>query len=218
LGKTLEQQCFEKIQQALITLELAPGEMTTEAELMQITGFKRTPVRSAVAHLVKQGLLQTLPQKGILVTPLSLDDFLNISDFRVLAETHAAGLVAESISATSAAELRTLFDHAGELIENYELEKYLQIDLQFHRALARHTRNRYLIDTLSQLHNLSVRFWFISFKRAGRLKETLGEHLEIIDALEKHDKAAAQKAMKHHLMQSQRKITSVGWNPQRGVT
>ncbi len=218
MGKTLEQQCFEKIQQALITLKLAPGETTSEAELMQITGFKRTPVRSAVAHLVKQGLLQTLPQKGILVTPLSLDDFLNISDFRILAETHAAGLVAESISTTGAAELRKLFDHAGELIENYELEQYLQTDLEFHRSLARHTGNRYLIDTLSQLHNLSVRFWFISFKRAGRLKETLREHLDIIDALEKHDKTAAQKAMRRHLAQSQLKITSVGWNIQGGTT
>ncbi|MEA3508038.1 MAG: GntR family transcriptional regulator, partial [Synergistota bacterium] len=162
--------------------------------------------------------LQTLPQKGILVTPLSLDDFLNISDFRILAETHAAGLVAESISTTGVAELRKLFDHAGELIENYELEQYLQTDLEFHRSLARHTGNRYLIDTLSQLHNLSARFWFISFKRAGRLKETLREHLDIIDALEKHDKTAAQKAMRHHLAQSQLKITSVGWNIQGGTT
>ena len=212
LRKSLEQQCFEKIQQALITLRLPPGELTTEAELMLMTGFKRTPVRGAIAHLAKQGLLQILPQKGILVTPLSLGDFLNISDFRILAETHSAGLVAEQISSSEATELRRLFDSAENLIENNELEQYVQIDLDFHRTLAQYTGNKYLIATLSQLHNLSVRFWFISFRQAGRLRETLHEHLDIIETLENHDTEAAKKAMKKHLTQSQQKIMRVSWN------
>ncbi len=216
--KTLEDECFEKLQQLLITLRLPPGKLTTEAELMDFSGFTRSPVRGAVSRLAKTGLLQTLPQKGILVTPLSLDDFLNISEFRIVVETWCAKTAVERISDSAISELEELFDRAAELIEAKELDRYVKVDLRFHRKLAASTENKYLIDSLTQLFSLSVRFWYISFRRAGRLKETLQEHMDIIDCLKKRDPERAASAMEHHLIQSRQKILKVTWDPDAAVT
>lgn len=210
--KTLEEACFEKLQHLLITLRLPPGKLTTEAELMDLSGFTRSPVRGAVSRLAKTGLLQTLPQKGILVTPLSLNDFLNISEFRIVVETWCAKVSAQRISDSAISELENLFDHATELIEANELDRYVEVDLRFHKKLAASTDNKYLMETLAQLFSLSVRFWYISFRRAGRLKETLQEHMDIIECLKMHDPEAAARAMEHHLIQSRQKILRVTWD------
>ena len=68
-------QVENELRRLILTLELEPGLAVSESTLMKRYGWGRTPLREAFQRLSEQGLLQTIPQHGVVVTPLNLFDF-----------------------------------------------------------------------------------------------------------------------------------------------
>src|SRR5262245_27443007 len=69
---TLGGQAYETLREAIITLQLEPGKMIYETELAQELGISRTPVREAFRLLLREQLIDVLPQKGARVELISL--------------------------------------------------------------------------------------------------------------------------------------------------
>src|ERR1700742_4044211 len=77
---------YEKIKQQITACEFRPGDYLNEADLSERLGIGRTPVHQAIDRLMMDGLVQVMPRKGIIVTPVSLDDVLQTVDVRLLNE------------------------------------------------------------------------------------------------------------------------------------
>jgi DNA-binding GntR family transcriptional regulator len=67
---SLSDQAYRILEEQLVTLALPPGSMVSEGQLIEITGLGRTPVREAMLRLAQQELIQVLPRRGLLVTPV----------------------------------------------------------------------------------------------------------------------------------------------------
>ncbi|MBN9114117.1 MAG: GntR family transcriptional regulator, partial [Pandoraea sp.] len=57
---------YEWIEEAIVTLRLAPGSTLSELQLSEMTGFGRTPIREAIQRLAREHLIVVLPQRGLL--------------------------------------------------------------------------------------------------------------------------------------------------------
>ena len=68
---SLAEQAYHSLEEKLVTLELSPGTQVSEGQLIDLTGFGRTPVREAIQRLAQQELFTVLPRKGLVVTPVS---------------------------------------------------------------------------------------------------------------------------------------------------
>ena len=68
----LRDRAYRMLRDAIVTGELAPGEVIRDAELAERVGLSRTPVREALARLADDGLVETKPHSWTRVTPLSL--------------------------------------------------------------------------------------------------------------------------------------------------
>ncbi len=79
---SLAEQAYHILEQKLVSLELPPGMLISEGRLIQITGLGRTPVREAMQRLAQQELIQVMPRKGLLVTPVSQASMLQILEAR----------------------------------------------------------------------------------------------------------------------------------------
>ena len=62
----------------IITLHYKPGEYINESEICAKLNFTRAPVHQAIHRLASDRLIQIIPQKGIIVQPLSIDEMKNI--------------------------------------------------------------------------------------------------------------------------------------------
>ena len=83
---SLAEQAYRLFEEQLVTLRLAPGELIGEKDLVNIAGIGRTPVREAIQRLSAEGLLQVLPRKGLMVTPLRRSDLSQIIEARRVLE------------------------------------------------------------------------------------------------------------------------------------
>ncbi len=74
----------QELRQLILTLQIDPGLSVTEASLIQRYGWGRTPLREAFQRLAEQSLLQIVPHHGVVVTPLSIFEFVEVMDVEVL--------------------------------------------------------------------------------------------------------------------------------------
>ena len=84
-----------RLRELIVGGELAPGERVPELALVERLGVSRTPVRTALAKLLDEGLLETLPGGGYVVKAFTESDIQDAIEVRGTMEGLAARLAAE---------------------------------------------------------------------------------------------------------------------------
>jgi GntR family transcriptional regulator, rspAB operon transcriptional repressor len=205
---SLLETAYEKIKQQITACEFRPGDYLNEAELSERLGIGRTPVHQAIDRLMIEGLVQVMPRKGIIVTPVSLDDVLQTIEVRLLNECHCARLAAERASEAAVRTLDDILARAEAELSRRDAERLMRLDREFHGAIAQASRNAVLADILGRLHDKSLRFWILSLNTPGHHARVHAQHRAILDAIRAHDPLAAEQAMREHIDDFRRNLLS----------
>jgi len=184
---------YRQLREWLIDAVLPPGEFLSEPDLAQRCSTSRTPVREACMRLLQDKWLSRFPQKGFLVTPISVRDIVDLYQFRKLLECFAAERVAQSASAEQLAELRTLL--ALEKVPETDSVTMVQANEAFHLRLAALAGNERVLHQLSLTLAFARRLDLLYM----RVDRTWIAHDDLLAALEAHDGPEARRAMTTHL-------------------
>ena len=109
----LRQQVYEQIKHDIITCKLAPGEPLSENQFLDRFKVSKTPIREALTSLVQDGLLEYTPNRGFMVTPISVADIQEIFEARIFFETELFRLAVKNISDEEIEELERQLDTGG---------------------------------------------------------------------------------------------------------
>ena len=162
-GESLAEQAYRLLEEQLVTLKLAPGELIAEKDLMDKAGIGRTPVREAIQRLSAEGLLQVLPRKGLMVTPLRRSDLSQIIEARRVLERLLVVKAAERATPDQRQALKSLALHI-EAADN-DLEVFFRLDQHLNELLETACNNRFLVKALAAMHGQCRRLWFLHRKR-----------------------------------------------------
>ena len=198
-GAALREFAYAEIKRRIMTLEFRPGEPINEAHLQTLLGIGRTPVHQALHRLEVEGLVSIMPRKGVMVTPLSLNDVMDMIEVRMANEILCVGLAAERADEADLKSMRDIVDRSPALIARRDVPALMGLDMQFHIAISAASRNKVLGDLLRNLHEKQARFWFLSLSDPQHLQHVYEEHLQIVDALERRDADAAREAIRQHV-------------------
>lgn len=197
--RSLRDDAYEEIKRRILTCAFRPGEVLSEAQVAAALAFGRTPVRQAFDRLMRDGLVDVLPRKGIVVRPISQDEIEDLVEMRLLNESHCARRAAERIGAAGLAELDDLLEQSLRAVEAHDVEVLMELDRAFHAAMAVAAGNVLLADILRNLHERSQRVWFVSLRVHDHHDRVHVEHAAIRDALRAHDADGAATAMRSHI-------------------
>ena len=156
---SMAEQAYRLLEEQLVTLKFPPGELVAERDLMERAGIGRTPVREAIQRLSAEGLLQVLPRKGLMVTPLRRSDLLQIVEARRVLERLMVVKAAERATPDQRQALRILATHmdtAGD-----DLEVFFRLDRRLDELLEAACNNRYLVNALAAMHSQCRRLWYL---------------------------------------------------------
>jgi DNA-binding GntR family transcriptional regulator len=204
---SLTDRAYKEIKFRIITCRYRPGEVLSEAQVSEGLKIGRTPVHEAVQRLVMDGLLHVLPRKGIMVRPITIDEAMDIVAVRLVTECFCARLAAERAGQSELERLEEIVKASERIIARRDVEQLMLLDRDFHDTLARAAGNGVLADVLRNLHERSLRFWFISLLDAEHQKKILAQHRAIVDALKSRKANAADAAMREHILAFQRNVT-----------
>jgi DNA-binding GntR family transcriptional regulator len=200
------EQAYALLKERLTTLAYKPGDYLNTAALMDGLRLGRTPINHALHRLSNEGLVQIIPRKGVMVSPLSIDDALDLIDVRLVNEALCVQLAAVRITAPELAEIRALADRFDAAVAARDMPHIMNCDRLFHEAIAAASRNQVLIEILKVLHARSQRFWAISLSAEGHLAEVSAEHQAIIAGLAKGNADAVSRAVNSHVESFRRSL------------
>ncbi len=203
----LADKAYMGIKKMILAHELTPGDHVNVALLCDKLSLGRSPIHLAIHRLDKEGLVEILPRKGILVKAETLDGFRDLIASRQLVEPYLAGLAVEHSTPDLLSKLRRLIEAGKERHASDDRHGAMEIDRLFHQTLYEAANNKLLADFASHLLDRSVRLWFKS--PADKNEPTNTSELEILyTAIERGDKAAAVQFMQDHINSIQRKFLS----------
>ena len=196
---SLEEQVTETLEAEILTGKLAAGASLTEQSLSVRLGVSRTPIRAALHTLAEEGLINLIPNKGAVVVGVTREDLIDIYRIRMRLEGLASALAAERISPEELATLRESVELAEFYISKNDAEHLKELDTQFHAIIYRASGNRMLNKTLSELHRNITSYRKMSLAVPGRLERSVGEHREILAAIEERDAERADRLTSAHV-------------------
>jgi DNA-binding GntR family transcriptional regulator len=195
-----------ELRHLILTLKLEPGLAVSESTLMKQYGWGRTPLREAAQRLSEQGLLQTIPQHGVVVTPLNLFDFVEVMDAMRLVVGSAALLACQRLTEAELDQLDEFVSQGETAALSGDFERLSVLDYEFHRILAQATGNRYLSDYLCRLHQIARRFNFAAWSHQRNAIPSLDEHRQLAAIFRARDSNAAKAAMLQHIKGARQRV------------
>jgi DNA-binding GntR family transcriptional regulator len=189
----------DALRAALIAGELRPGEVYSAPTLAARFGVSATPVREAMLDLAKEGLVDTVPNKGFRVTAVSekqLDEYTHI---RALIEIP---IVADLAMTAEPVSLEALRPAAREIVQAAaagDLVAYVEADTRFHLGLLALAGNAHLVEVVGDLRKRSRLYGLTALLEGGRLLASAEEHLELLDALTARDRNTVREVMTRHI-------------------
>lgn len=167
---SLAGQAYRLLEEQLVTLRLMPGELISERDLMDSAGIGRTPVREAIQRLSAEGLLQVLPRKGLMVTPLRRSDLSQIIEARRVLERL---LVVKATERATTDQRQALADLAADIeAATDDLEGFFRLDQHLNNLLDEACNNRFLVNALTAMHSQCRRLWYLHRRRLDLPRST----------------------------------------------
>jgi DNA-binding GntR family transcriptional regulator len=196
--EALADRAYYAIRELIVSLDLRPGSVVNERELMERLELGRTPIREAVRRLAQEQLVEVFPRRGTFVTNVEIRDLASICDVRSALEAHAARIAAERANDADREELAGLIAEL-DAATAYDDRALMAFDERIHRAVYRATHNQFLVATLEEYYLLALRIWFLALEQPRELEQAVLEHRALLEAILARDGAGAERIMRAHV-------------------
>jgi DNA-binding GntR family transcriptional regulator len=179
---SLAEQAYRRLEEMIVTLVLPPGATLSEATLSARTGIGRTPIREALKRLEHQGLVTSMPRKGLIVRDMKVEDQFTLLEVLRPLDRLLAGKAAQWAMASQREALRECAVAMVAAAEAKDLHGFLQCDQACDQIIYQAARNPFAIDIVTPLYSHCRRFW-CSFSRDGDLTRVADLHRELMHAV-----------------------------------
>ncbi|HOO11810.1 MAG TPA: GntR family transcriptional regulator [Bacillota bacterium] len=198
-GYSLREKIFLKLRQDILDGRYKAGDSLVELKLAEEMGVSRTPVREAIRQLELEGLVFSIPNKGVFVEGITSQDIDDIYAIRESMEGLAARWAIERMDEQSLKELENLC----ELMEFYtgksDLDRVGELNSKFHDLIFESTNSKPLKQILSDFQYYIGNIRLASLKSPGRAEQSLKEHKAIVEAFKDRDVERGERVLVEHI-------------------
>ncbi|HZX46940.1 MAG TPA: GntR family transcriptional regulator [Clostridia bacterium] len=203
-GYSLREKIFLKLRQDILDGKYKAGDSLVELKLAEEMGVSRTPVREAIRQLELEGLVFSIPNKGVFVEGITSQDIEDIYAIRECMEGLAARWAIERMDDQSLKELENLC----ELMEFYtgkgDLDRVGELNSEFHDLIFESTKSKPLKQILSDFQYYIGNIRLASLKSPGRAEQSLNEHKAIVEAFKDRDAERGERVLVEHIRNTRR--------------
>jgi DNA-binding GntR family transcriptional regulator len=197
--QSLREQIADSLRAALVAGQMRPGVVYSVPMLAERFGVSATPVREAMLDLAKEGLVESVRNKGFRVTDLADKDLDDITELRALIEVPTVAHLAVVADPEQIEALRPLAEAIVEGAAAGDLIRYIEADRLFHLKLLALAGNPRLVEVVRDLRAQTRLYGLDQLVEQGRLAASAAEHLELLDALLARDPALTETVMRRHI-------------------
>ncbi|MFC1492058.1 GntR family transcriptional regulator [Nitrospinota bacterium] len=209
--KSLSRMVAEEIKEAILKGVLKPGDKLVETDLTQSLGVSRTPLREAFRELAAEGYITVVPHKGSYVSTISEDEVLDIYSITSVLEGLATRLATPILNSSGEPRknLLAIFENLKEKSRLGDVDTYWASNRDFHQFIAKASGNDRLFSLIESLRRQILKTRVITLRYPGRLKESLKEHEEIMEAILAGKEREAEELVIEHIKKQRQFVLSL---------
>lgn len=203
-GHKLREKAYDRFTHHLLARDIRPGQFISQRQLVELTGLSLGAIRELVPRLESEGLIKTVPQRGMQVAHVDLSLIRDAFQFRLFLESAAVAIFTAEVSDAALSQLR--YEHESVLAEYREgvtadlVTRAQAVDWNLHWTIIASLGNAIIADAY-RVNSIKVR---LIRQEQTLLSEALvpsvmQEHMAIIDAMETRDPSQAIIAMEAHI-------------------
>ena len=196
---SLRESVTESLRTAIIAGTLEEGTLYSAPALAAAFGVSATPVREAMMDLTREGLVETVKNKGFRITTMSDRELDELTEIRLLLEPPVVGHVAGTVPPSGIKVLRSMANDIVGAARLGDLTAYLAADRIFHAELLRYAGNGQLVELATSLRSRTRLYGLKILSDSNRLANSAQEHHELLDLIETGDAAGAAELMRRHI-------------------
>lgn len=211
-AQSLRARAYESFQQQILEANIRPGQFVSQRELMQLLGMPLGAVRELIPRLEAEGLLRTVPQRGLQIAQVDLKLVNNAFGLRLILEREAAVHFATvatdaELVAIEEAHLNVVRRARAGGIDDDLLTDATTVDWGLHDLMIDRLGNE-LVSDVYRINSLRVRLIKLegSMLSGDVLLPAFEEHLWFIDALKRRDRDAVAQRLAHHIESAHRRV------------
>lgn len=193
--ESLADEAYTKLEEAIVTLAIAPGSIVSELTLSEMTGIGRTPIREAIQRLAREHLIVILPQRGLLIPEIDVQKQLKLLRTRREVERLVCKNAAKSATREERAAFLQLSLAFATASKTNDAASFVRLDREFNELCLYAARNEFAESAMRLMHGLSRRYWYFHFKEAADLPEMARLHGAVARAIGEAKVDASGKAL-----------------------
>lgn len=200
----LRDQAYQRFTRGLLAREITAGQFVSQRELSELTGMSLGAIREMVPRLEADGLIRTVPKRGMQVAQVDVDLIRNAFQFRLLLEREAAASYAQTAPTAEFDRWQdaheTVLALAARAVTPAVIARAQATDDGMHAAIVDALGND-IVSNYYRVNSLKIRLIRQMQTRidAARVVPVMEEHLVVIAALRTRDAVAAAAAMAAHI-------------------
>ncbi len=207
--KTEEKTSYERLKALILNGEIQQGQRMTESFLSEMMDISRIPVREAVQQLVHEGFIERAGKSGYLIKEYNEKDIIDLYNYREALDGMMTRLFTQRADASLLYFLEMNVQTMNSRLKDMKPDVIAEIDLEFHRIIARGARNPYM----EHQHEIILeKVLYVSFllrkmnnDEAGKnvsienQEDTYREHLKIFTEIQSRDPDRAETAARESI-------------------
>ncbi|WP_274363819.1 GntR family transcriptional regulator [Paenibacillus thermotolerans] len=195
---SLREKVTNDLREAILNGYIQPGQRIKEQEIAAQMGISRGPVREAIRHLEREGLLISYPYKETVVADLNVDEVQQILlPIRFHIESFVLKRYAGKVDEAFYSRLQSIIDRMQSAVDSGNPSVLVELDIEFHETIISLAVERTVFITWRSIVN-QIRLHFSKNLRF-QYDQIVSDHQKLLDALKTKDPDLIQAAMTQHL-------------------
>jgi DNA-binding GntR family transcriptional regulator len=183
VADSLTEKAYRQIEELIVTLQIAPGAVVSEASLGERLAIGRTPIREALQRLARERLVVVLPRRGIMVSEVNVRTQLRLLEVRRELERLIARSAARRASDAQRRQLRDVAAAMAQAARGNDDLTFMRSDRELNLLALEAARNEFATGAMALMHGLSRRFWYIHYKEVADLPLSARLHANLALAI-----------------------------------
>jgi DNA-binding GntR family transcriptional regulator len=176
-----------------------PGARLRQAQLAEYYGVSTTPVREAFAMLQREGLLQSIPHRGVVVYKPTSEDLREIYEIRIPLEALATERAVPNLTNEDLEHILGLLQNLVAAERKGEITLSNELNDQFHTRIYVAAGRPHLLALITDLRAASRSYTRLFAETVRSVERTEADHAAIYQACAARTPERAAAAMVKHL-------------------
>lgn len=196
---SLGDKVYSAVRDLILGPAFGPGAKLNVERMARDLGVSRTPVWDALRRFEAEGLVETVPRRGVYVLNFTIEKVREVYVVREAVEGLAARLAAEQMDDATLGLLKRCLEKQVRCADAGDFATYSQADIEFHDRVAAASRNQTLVRILAAIFGQILVLRLKTLNLRDRIRSSIAEHHRIFEGLGARDGARAEAATREHI-------------------